>query len=309
MKRLFPILLLLCACKGFGTFLGGDVSEPSYADEADTNLKRGDEALDSKNYVEAQKYFDYVKSKYPYLEAATTAELRLGDVDFDREKYLEARDRYLNFIKLHPTHAKLDYAAYRAALTHYKDMPSDFFIFPPSSEKDQAEVRAASVAMADFIRTYPSSSYAADAQKALDEVRRRMAEHELYVAGFYERRKKWQAVVTRLGVVARDFGGLGYEEKVYFGLYDAYRKLQDDAKARLGKANEELVRARAGVEKAGDQATDEQKQRVTDLEAQVKAAETAIAEAEGKPEDSLKQLVAKYPDTAAAKKAQRILEK
>src|SRR5262249_40118318 len=157
-----------------------------------------------KNFNEAQKYFDYVKSKYPYLEAATTAELRLGDVDFEREKYAEARDRYLNFIKLHPTHSKVDYAAYRAALTHYKDMPSEFCWLPPSSEKDQAEVRQAATAMADFIRTYPSSEYVGQAQKSYDEVKRRLAEHELYVADFYKKREKWGAVVGRLNVLEKD---------------------------------------------------------------------------------------------------------
>lgn len=311
MKRLAPILLLCCACKGFGfgSFLGGDAAEPSYADDADENLKRGNDSLDSKNYVEAQKYFDYVKSKYPYLEAATTAELRLADVDFDREKYIEARDRYLNFIKLHPTHPRLDYAAYRAALTHYKDMPSDFFILPPSSEKDQGEVRSASAAMADFIRTYPQSEYLAEAQKALDEVRRRLAEHELYVAGFYKRREKWNAVVARLSVVERDFGGLGYEDKVYFGLYDAYRKIQAESKQKVAHHTVELEKAKAGVQQAGDQVTDAQKQRVTDLEKAVLDAETAGKNAEGRPEAVLQQLIAKYPESDAAKRAQRMLEK
>jgi outer membrane protein assembly factor BamD len=308
MKRLGP-LLLLCACKGFGTFLGGDVSEPSYADEAEVNLKRGDDALDSKNYIEAQKYFDYVKSKYPYLEAATTAELRLADVDFEREKFLEARDRYINFIKLHPTHPKIDYAAFRAALTHYKDMPSDFFLLPPGSEKDQAEVRAASVALADFIRSYPSSEYVKDAQKSLDDVRKKLAKHELYVAGFYERRKKWPAVVGRLNVLAKDFGGLGYEEKVYFGLYDAYRKIQADAKQKVELSKLELTKAQAEVEKAAGKVTDDQLQRVVTAQTKVKDAETSVTEAEGKPEESLKELVAKYPDTEAAKRAQKILEK
>lgn len=303
------MLLLLCACKGFGTFLGGDVSEPNYADDAETNLKRGDEALDSKNYVEAQKYYDYVKSKFPYLEAATTAELRLGDVDFEREKYLEARDRYVNFAKLHPTHARLDYAAFRAALTHYKDMPSDFFLLPPSSEKDQGEVRAASGAMAEFLRSYPSSEYVPEAQKVLDEVRRRLAEHELYVAGFYKRREKWNAVVSRLNVVARDFGGLGYEEKVYFGLYDAYLEIQADAAQRLDQGRRDLEAAEAELAKAGEKATDAQKQKVTDAEQRVKDAETARVNAQGKPEETLKTLVAKYPETDAAKRAQRLLEK
>ncbi len=303
-------LLLLTACKGFGigTFLGGDAAEPNYADDAEENLKRGDDSLDSKNYVEAQKYFDYVKSKYPYLEAATTAELRLGDVDFEREKYIEARDRYVNFIKLHPTHPKLDYAAYRAALTHYKDMPSDFFVLPPSQEKDQAEVRAASVALADFIRSYPQSEYVAAAQKSLDEVRRRLADHELYVANFYKRRQKWNAVVSRLNVLARDFGGLGYEDKIYFGLHDAYLKLQADSEQRAKEARAELEKAKAGLEKAGDQATDAQRQRVVDLEKQIADAEEQGKRAEGKPEEVLQQLIARYPDSDAAKKAQGMLQ-
>ncbi len=217
MKRLLALAALLSLFSGcatlskFGSFFGSEAGEPTYATDAETNLKRGDESLKSKNYLEAQKYFDFVKSKYPYLEVATTAELRLGDVDFEREKYVEARDRYLNFIKLHPTHAKVDYAAFRAALSHYKDMPSDFFVLPPATEKDQAEVRASGVAMADFIRSYPGSEYVPAAQKVYDDVRRRLAEHELYVAGFYKNREKWRAVVGRLNVVERDFGGLGYE--------------------------------------------------------------------------------------------------
>src|SRR5438105_3350983 len=90
-------LLAFCSCKTMGSFFGGEIGEPTYAADAETNLAKGDEMLESKNFLEAQKYYDYVKSKFPYLEVATTAELRLGDVDFDREKYLEARDRYLNF--------------------------------------------------------------------------------------------------------------------------------------------------------------------------------------------------------------------
>ncbi len=309
MKRLLALCLLVTACKGggFGTFFGGESAEPNYSDDADENLKLGQESLDSKNYVEAQKYFDFVKSKYPYLEAATTAELKLGDVDFEREKYLEARDRYVNFIKLHPTHPKIDYAAYRASLTHYKDMPSDFFLLPPSAEKDQAEVRSASVALADFIRNYPQSEYTEDAKKTLDEVRRRLAKHELYVANFYKRRERWQAVVGRLNVVARDFGGLGYEDKVYFGLHDAYLNIQSTAQKRIEVGQAELAKAKARLEKAGDKATDADQQRVTDAENHIKEAEGTLLAAQGKPEEVLKQLIEKYPDTDAAKKARGML--
>jgi outer membrane protein assembly factor BamD len=222
----------LCACASFGTFAGQDNPEVTFANDAEENVRRGDEAMNAKNYTEAAAYFEFVKTKYPYLDLAKTAELRLGDADFERERFVEARDRYQNFVRLHPTHARIDYAAFRAALTHYKEIPSDFFLLPPASEKDQVEVRNAASAMTDFTRAYTDSEFVAEAKKVLTEVRLRLAEHEMYVADFYARRERWPAVVNRLNVVARDFTGIGLDERVAFGLYDAHLKLKDTAKAK-----------------------------------------------------------------------------
>lgn len=227
----FVLAAALSGCAGFNLFSTDDAANVKYADTAEANLEKGNAALNNKSYLEAQRYFDFVKSKYPYLEVAKTAELRLADTDFDREKFIESRDRYNNFVKLHPTHPKVDYAAYRAALTHYKEMPSDFFLLPPSDEKDQGALKAAAVSLSDFIRTYPGSEWQADAKKTLADVRRRLADHELYVASFYEKRGRWPAVINRLNTIAHDYPDLGLDEKVYFGLYDAYSKLKDPDKA------------------------------------------------------------------------------
>src|SRR5260370_11123127 len=130
-------------------------SRAEFASGAQANLDKGNDALRTKSYVDAEKYFEFVKTKYPFLDAAKEAEIRLADTDFDRERSTEARGRYQNFVKLHPTHPKVDYAPFRAALTPYKDMPSDFFILPPSKEKDQVQGRAATKAMADFLPSHP----------------------------------------------------------------------------------------------------------------------------------------------------------
>src|SRR5260370_16210831 len=206
-------------------------SRAEFASDAQANLDKGNDALRTKSYVDAEKYFEFVKTKYPFLDAAKEAEIRLADTDFDRERFTEARDRYQNFVKLHPTHPKVDYAAFRAALTHYKDMPSDFFILPPSKEKDQVQVRAANKAMADFVRSYPNSAYHPEAKKILDDTRRRLAEHEIYVAEFYAKRDKWLAVARRLETVVDQYSGLGYDERVLFQLHDVYGKLNDKSRA------------------------------------------------------------------------------
>jgi outer membrane protein assembly factor BamD len=235
MKPLWVILGVVCStsCASFGTFSGQE-GEVQFAADADENMNKGNAAMEGKNFAEAASYFEFVRTKYPFLELAKTAELRLADADYERDRFIEARDRYQNFVRLHPTHPKLDYAAFRAALTHYKEIPSDFFLLPPASEKDQVEVRNALSAMTEFLRSHPGSEYAAGAKKVSDEVKLRLAEHELYVADFYSNpdRSRWPAVIARLEGVVKNYSGIGLDEQVAFSLYDAHLKMKEPQRAR-----------------------------------------------------------------------------
>lgn len=221
------LALSLAGCASLET--GG---QPTYSDTAEKNLAKGVAAYDDGNYLDAEKYFEHVRTKYPFLAAAKDAELYLADVQFARERYLEARDRYQSFVKVNPTHGRVDYAAFRAALTHYKEIPSDFFLLPPSAEKDQAEVRNAARAMQQFLRDYPKSKHVDEAKQILADTRKRLVEHELYVAEFYAKREKWNAVAGRLEKVVSDYPGTSYDERAWFELVDAYTRLNDTARAQ-----------------------------------------------------------------------------
>lgn len=221
-------LLLATGC----ATLDRQAGEPDFAAQAEENLRLGDEALENHDFLKAEKYYDYVRTKFPYLEAAKDAELKLGDVDFEQEHYPEARERYDSFIKLHPTHPKVDYAAYRSALTHFKDMPSDFFLLPPSEEKDQTEVESALKAMNNFLRQYPDSQYANEAKAQAEVARQKLAEHELYVAAFYRKRERWPAVAQRLEGLLSKYPGTRYDEEAFFSLHEAYVKLKQPERAQ-----------------------------------------------------------------------------
>lgn len=244
-----PALLTAALCAslslGCAVFSSAD-GEPDYAKEAQENMARGNEAFEGKNYIEAQKYFEFVRQRFPFMEIAREADLRVADTIFEREQYIEARDAYQNFVKLHPTYPRVDYAAFRAALTHYKEIPSDFFLLPPSEEKDQTEVKNAVRAMNDFVRQYPKSELVAEAKEIINQARTRLARHELYVAGFYAKREKWRAVANRLETVATQYPGLGFDEEVLFELHDLYSsRLNEPEKAK--KALEEIVTRMPGT--------------------------------------------------------------
>lgn len=235
--RCATILLLVTApgCASMGTFFSGN-DDPLYSTDADENLKKGIEALETKNYQEAAKYFEFTRTRFPFLEVAKEAELKLADCSYEQEKYVEARDRYHNFVRLHPTHPKVDYAGFRAAQTHFRDIPSDFFLLPPAVEKDQVELTRALSAMAEFVRIYPRSEFQEQARQIIADVRRRLARHELYVADFYTTREKWPAVINRLSVVQKNFSGIGFDSKVALGLHDAHLALKQPDQARAALA-------------------------------------------------------------------------
>jgi outer membrane protein assembly factor BamD len=224
--RLFLVVLLA----GCGTVQTGGPT-PVYASDAALNMKRGNDALADKQYALAERYFEYVKTKYPFVDASREAELRLADVSFERELWTEARDRYTVFVKLHPSYFKVDYAAYRAALTYYRDMPSSFFILPPDSEREQTNVKGAYDSMTAFVKTYPSSPYVADAAKFGEVARQKLAQHELYVADFYEKRGHLAGAVGRLETLVQKYPGQD-EAALLFRLHDLYLKLSDPEHAR-----------------------------------------------------------------------------
>lgn len=237
-RRLPPILLALSlGCATTGTDLPGEVT---YADDAKQNHDLGRRALEAGRHLEALKYFEHVRNKYPYSSFAALADLGIADTHFEREKYTEAIDAYKSFVKLHPTHPDADYAKLRVGLSHYKEIPSDFILFPPSSQKDQSPVHGALYALEDFLRAYPESKRVPEAKNLIADVRRRMAAHEMYVADFYLQRERHRAAVGRLNKVVEEFHGLGFDGEALLKLAKSYIALDEKKKAR--EALERIVR-------------------------------------------------------------------
>jgi outer membrane protein assembly factor BamD len=187
------LLLALAACSKHVTFSGEAKLKPT----AEENFQAGEELLKDGSYPEAQKFFDYVKTKFPFSKYAALADLRSADAKFKQGQFAEAADAYLNFVKLHPNHEDVDYAEYRAGESYFKDAPSEFALFPPASEKDLRQVKKASDALHGFLTKHPTSKRVPDAKKLLGEIDDRLAGHEWYVGEFYFKRGHWAGAAGR----------------------------------------------------------------------------------------------------------------
>jgi len=224
----FPCTLAGCAS-------GDDVTKPiTYSLTAKQNYEKGMAELKDENFPEAQKYFQFVKQKFPFSKYAVLAELAIADTQFARGNYTEAVDSYKAFIRLHPTHEKVEngYAAYRVGQCYFKDMPEDIWLLPPSYEKDQSAVNDALRELDDFRRKYPDSQYQKDAEPLRKEVLKRLVDHEVYIARFYLGRDKTKAAARRLEGAIKRYPGSGREPELLFALGQTYLQMGDPARSK-----------------------------------------------------------------------------
>jgi outer membrane protein assembly factor BamD len=244
---LLVVGLVIAACGG-----GKGTGAVEYSVSAQKNYDKGLQQLEAKDWVAAAKYFGFVKSRFPYSKYAVLSELRLADAEFGAEQYIESIDSYRLFIKFHPTHEMVanGYASFRIGEAYFRMLPGDFWMFPPSFEKDQSATEDAGNELKAFLDKYPSSPYRKQAQEIVIKVGKRLADHEWYVARYYWDRGKPMGTVLRLRRLLERYRGVGYDEEALWLLGRAYVAvaMPDRAKGTWG----ELVEKHPKSKRAAD---------------------------------------------------------
>lgn len=192
------------------------------------------EELRDENYLEAVKYFQYVKNKFPFSKYAAYGELRIADTYFAESKYLEAIDSYKLFLRGHPTHPEVEsgYVEYRVVRAYVEEMPGDWFVMPPAYERDQASARDALREARDFLERHANSTYTPRVRRYLQRILRRLVDHEIYVADFYLARDKPRASAQRLEALLVTYPESQEEGDVMLLLGKTYLKMKDHRRAR-----------------------------------------------------------------------------
>jgi outer membrane protein assembly factor BamD len=229
-------VLATVGCSGTareGSTLSGSGSL-EYSVNASTNYEKGLKKLEDEEYLDAAKYFAFVKARFPYSKYAVLADLRLADVAFAAESFVESIDAYRMFIKFHPTHELVTngYAPFRICEAYLKLLPDDWFLLPPSHEKDQSVSLSAANEILGFLKKFPRSPYTDKAKKMYTKVAHALAAHEWYVAQFYWKRDRPMGTVIRLRALLKQYPEAGYDEEALFLLGRAYVKVGRAADAK-----------------------------------------------------------------------------
>lgn len=215
------VLLLLLIIGGLPRcgFLFGD----KRVDTAEELAEKGMESFDDEDYSDALKAFTTLKERYPYSRYAILAELKVADAHFQREEYAEAIAAYADFLHLHPKNDAIPYVLYQIGECYYKQLLSE--------DRDQTPTRQAISAYQQLLKEHPDSTYADTAKEQIQDCRKLLAKHELYVAKFYYKSKYYEAALGRFeGVLAgyKDVLPLDQRREVLNFVLTCKEKLAED---------------------------------------------------------------------------------
>lgn len=217
-KALLPILLLaLTACSHLAD-IDTSTAEGAY--------KKAQLFEEASRFQEAISQYNEVKNKFPYHKLATEAELKIADIEFERENFIEAQYAYELFKSMHPKHAKVDYVIYRQAMSLYNQMPEVI-------ARDLSTAPQAIGVFDELIAKHPNSEFITKAKDYRKKTVEMIARKELYIADFYFKRDTYSSALGRYENIVKNFPDVGFRPKaLYRASYSALKSEQKD-KSRL----------------------------------------------------------------------------
>lgn len=189
-------------------------------------FERGTQALKEKKWLTSREYFKQVAETYTQSPLRPEAKLGIGDSylgEGSAEALVLGMAEFQEFLSYYPTHTRADYAQYKLAMTHFRQMRS--------AQRDQTETRDALREFQTFVVRYPGSGLMPEVRAKLRETRDRLSTAELEVGRFYHRIRWFPGCIDRLGTLLKEDPDFSRRDSVYFYLADAYLKAKRGAEA------------------------------------------------------------------------------
>jgi outer membrane protein assembly factor BamD len=138
------------------------------------------------------------KSRYPYSQYSAEAELLQAEAFFITKRYPECIANYDDFLRRNPNHAQADFALFRIAKSY--DLQS-----PEEADREQITTLKSIEKYTELLQKFQKSTYASEALQRVSVLKRRVAEHHMFIGNFYWKKELWHASLTRYLYVAENF--------------------------------------------------------------------------------------------------------
>ena len=214
----YGILLLALAVSATGCAGKKHLTADQYFNDATRDFRSGALTL-------AADEFHELLDEYPFSEYNEEAELKIAHAQYLNGNYLEAIVALTDFQRRHPTSPHLPFVGYCLGMCYARQMGT--------IDRDQTSAQNAETYFLTVSRQYPESPFAELARQELARCRENLAQHELYVADFYERNGNNKAAEIRILTMASRFSDTDAAADGLLGLARLYRRSRHDENAVL----------------------------------------------------------------------------
>jgi outer membrane protein assembly factor BamD len=218
---------LMLAATAAGCATTGRGSVPAGTPEPDKYLfERGTAALNDKKWLVAREFFKQVTETYTQSPYRPDSKLGVGDTylgEGTSESLVLAINEFREFLTFYPTNRRADYAQYKLAIGHFRQMRAP--------QRDQTETRETVKELTAFVDRYPNSSLMPEARAKLREAQDRLSEASYLVGYFYFRQRWYPGAIDRLKSVLKEDPEYSRRDAVYFYLGESLIKSKREAEA------------------------------------------------------------------------------
>jgi outer membrane protein assembly factor BamD len=204
------------------TFIYGCASDQTELKEnqpfnAEDSFKKANDLIEKKDYEEARKILEEIRTRDSSQQYAVVAKLRIADTYFENESYEEAAGEYEAFLGADPYNKYASYAQYKLALSFFKQIKTiDTSYFTAQRAIKEFE---------KLQRNYPRNPYMDITESRIKGCLQMLAEYEFYVGDFYFKKGAYNAAAQRFNVLLKDYPGSTQEPEALYYLGLSYMNI------------------------------------------------------------------------------------
>lgn len=187
---------------------------------------RANDAMTRERWLDARRYFQQIVDNYPQSTLRPDAKLGVGDSylgEGGEANLVLAENEFKEFITFYPTSARVDYAQYKLAMSHFTRMRAP--------ERDQTETVAAVREFEVFFDRYPNSMLTNEVRQKWRDTRSRLSAASYKVGLYYYRARWYPGAIDRFKEVLKDDPGYPERDAVYYYLAESLLKTDKKAEA------------------------------------------------------------------------------
>jgi outer membrane protein assembly factor BamD len=192
---------------------------PGSVDADQFLYQRGMESLAEEHWLQAREYFRRLVDTYPQSTYRPDAKLGIGDAFFGEDRIdsnILAANEYREFLTFFPLHAKADYAQFRLAMSHARQ------VLAP--QRDQTATKEALREVERFIASYPNSALMPEVQTLRRDLRDRLGDYEYRVGVLYARQDWARGAMLRFQYILDTYPDYTRMDRVYYQIAELFFK-------------------------------------------------------------------------------------